>query len=93
MTDTEKDALLQRIKQLEQVNEELNLIARRWRHLCMAGTVVLFLIFLLTAGVMMTREQDLRKEADNLRIKLEGRKEQRELPRTGPSALGGQDIE
>jgi hypothetical protein len=93
MTDTERDALLKRVKQLERINKELNAVARRWRQLATAGTVVLLLLFLLTAGVLTWREREVRTEADYLRMKLDNQREQRDFSGSGSVGLAGREVE
>jgi hypothetical protein len=93
MTDPERNGFLRRVKQLEQINRDLELNARRWRRLTVAGTAALLILFLLTAAVLTTREQDACKDADYFRWKLENQREQGGFERTGPSGLIGREIE
>ena len=93
MTDTQKDVLSKRIEFLERLNKELELIAHRWRWLAVAGTGLLFVIFILTAVILTIREQDARRDADYLRLKPQDQKERREQERANQLGRTGQEVE
>ena len=93
MTDPEKAAFQQRVKQLEQLNSELQLTARRLRLFSIAGTAGLLVLFLLTAAVLAWREDTARKDADYLRWRLEDQRNQRNVERPAYPGPVGRDVE
>jgi hypothetical protein len=70
MSEIAKAQLLVRIDSLEQAN-------RRWRLLAFVGMPFLIILFVVALVIATRREEEARHEADYLRLKLEGLREER----------------